>query len=187
MGRKSVEIKPEWAENLNTILDEQGINQLQLSKLIHISQQTISKIMNGKASLTEDNARLIIKHFPQYRLEWLMGYDQHKTLTELYISIVSEAQHEGDTLMLGFQAFAHLNGFEIESDFPAHLEISKNEDATLEIDDVAFEKLIRPKYKITRDGKAAFISAEEMNVLQNEICEYVEFKLERVLRRAENG
>lgn len=76
MPRKAVEIRSIRSERLKTLIDEQGITQAMLSAKIFISQQTISKIINGKANLTEETARKIIEAYPGYSLDYLMGFDQ---------------------------------------------------------------------------------------------------------------
>ena len=88
MGRPPMTINPAWAENVRTVCREEGITQTQLAEKIHLSQQTISKIAQGKASLTEQTAKLIIKLFPKYRFQWLMGYEDYKTDEELKINLL---------------------------------------------------------------------------------------------------
>lgn len=75
MARKKVEINPIRGERLKELLKELNIKQNELAKRIHISQQTISKIIQGKANLTEDTAKAIAKEFPAYSFDYLMGYD----------------------------------------------------------------------------------------------------------------
>jgi len=83
MPRPKVNINPICGKRLKEICDEQNISQSMLSEMIHISQQTISKMINGKSSLTDQTARIIVGHFTEYRLEWLLGYDDYKTIFDL--------------------------------------------------------------------------------------------------------
>jgi len=78
MPRKKGIIKSLRGKRLKMLIEEQGINQTQLAKLIPISQQTVSKIIQGKANLTEETARRVSELFPgsMYTFEKLMGYDQ---------------------------------------------------------------------------------------------------------------
>ena len=77
MARKPVKINPIRGKRLKLLIEEQGITQSELKDRIFISQQTISKIINGKANLTETTARIIADAFPgsEYTFEKLMGYD----------------------------------------------------------------------------------------------------------------
>ena len=79
MARQKVEINPICGQRLKQICQEQGITQKQLHEKIHLSQQAISAIVKGKASLTGDIANKVIEVFPQYRIEWLLGYDDMPT------------------------------------------------------------------------------------------------------------
>ena len=73
MGRPHVEINKKRGENLKLLLENEGVKQIELSKRINLSQQTISRIIKGTASLTEETAKLIIKEFPEYSLDWLLA------------------------------------------------------------------------------------------------------------------
>lgn len=75
MARNTVEIKPIRGKRLKKLCDENGITQMELANKVFISQQTISKIIKGKANLTETTARKISEVYPGYSFEWLMGYD----------------------------------------------------------------------------------------------------------------
>ena len=177
MGRPRSEIKPEPAERLKMLCDDEGITQKDLSKKIHISPQTISKIMNKRASLTEDNAKRIIDIYPKYRFEWLMGYDPYKTRSDLNFAILSHAEQQGDKLLLGLQSFASLSGYEISCPLS-----SSDSKAVKEIVDA-----IKLGYEINHHGKTAFISIDNMNRLQNEICDFVEFKLKKIVEEENDG
>ena len=83
MPRPKVKINPICGKRLKEICDEQNISQSMLSEMIHISQQTISKMINGKSSLTDQTARIIVDCFTEYRMEWLLGYDDYKTMFDL--------------------------------------------------------------------------------------------------------
>ncbi len=90
MPRKKVDINPKWAENLKRVLKDQGLTQKELASKIYISQQQISKIMNGKAPLTEGTADAIRKAFPRYRKAWLLGFDDHEQFEDLYLDRMSQ-------------------------------------------------------------------------------------------------
>lgn len=75
MARRKAEIKPIRGNRLKSLCETENITQYQLADRIHISQQTISKIVNHQANLTEATAKEITKEFPGYSFDWLMGYD----------------------------------------------------------------------------------------------------------------
>lgn len=78
MGRKTVEKKPIRGKRLKTLCKEMGVTQKELAEKIHLTPQTISKIVNGAANLTEENAKRVIAAFPgsSITFDLLMGYDQ---------------------------------------------------------------------------------------------------------------
>lgn len=80
-GRPKAEIKPIQSIRLKQIMDEQGLNQTQLAKLIPVSQQALSKVMTHSGNISEETAKRIAALFPEsgYRYEWIMGYDDIPT------------------------------------------------------------------------------------------------------------
>lgn len=92
MGRKKVKINPECGKRLKIILEEQNITQKNLSEMINLSQQTISQIIQGKATLTAENVDRIISLFPQYNIYWLLGYDKCKTNDEVLSELKLQAK-----------------------------------------------------------------------------------------------
>ena len=75
MSRKKTEINPERAERLKILIEREGITQTDFANRIHQTQQNVSRIVKMKQALTEYTAREIISEFPEYREEWLLGYD----------------------------------------------------------------------------------------------------------------
>ena len=73
MARSKREINVEAGKRLKILIEETGIKQNVLAEEIHLSQQTISQILNGKANLTIDRAKDIVQKFPDYSLYWLLG------------------------------------------------------------------------------------------------------------------
>lgn len=75
MGRKATEINPIRAERVKTIIKREGITQIKLAEMLFRTPQNISAIVNANIALTEETAKQIITLFPDYRLQWLLGYD----------------------------------------------------------------------------------------------------------------
>lgn len=174
MSRPRTIINPIWGKNLKELCKREQITQAALAKSIPISQQTISKIINSSASLTEDVARRISEKYPGYSVEWLMGRVNYKDELEHFSQAIDQCQKEGDALMTGLIAFSSLSGFEIKFASPAH---GPDENAApVE----KWLKMIRDGYMISRGDQKAFISLEKMNSIQNEICDFVEFKLNKL-------
>ena len=79
MSRKKTEINPIRAERVKTLIDREGISQKDLADRIFQTQQNVSRILNLKTALTEETAHDIISAFPEYRIEWLLGFDDAMT------------------------------------------------------------------------------------------------------------
>lgn len=82
MGRPRIKINPKRGQRLKQLCISENITFKSLADSIPISAQSISEIVNGKASLTEQVARRVVELFPKYRFEWLMGFDDFKTEAE---------------------------------------------------------------------------------------------------------
>ncbi len=82
MSKKPSNIKPICATNLKKLMIEEGLTQTKFSEKIHVSQQTTSKILNLKSSLTESLATHITEIFPKYSVEWLLGYSDNMYKTD---------------------------------------------------------------------------------------------------------
>lgn len=179
MARPKSIINPICGKRLKDLCEREHITQAALAQSIPISQQTISKIINSSASLTEQTARRISEKYPGYSFEWLMGYVDHKSELDHFIQAINQNQREGDTLMRGLLAFASLSGFEIRFASPAH---GAGEDsAPVE----KWIKMIKDGYMITRGDQKVRLSLEEMNRIQNEVCDFVEFKLNKLCERGD--
>ncbi|MBQ9040943.1 MAG: helix-turn-helix transcriptional regulator [Clostridia bacterium] len=93
MARPQKAINPIRAQRLKEIMTNENVSQRELSKRLNLSQQSISRIINGAASLTETTAELLIHEFPKYRFEWVMGYDNiktHEDMVDYQLGLVAE-------------------------------------------------------------------------------------------------
>lgn len=144
MARKPVEIKAIRGKRLKALLEEQGIKQAELSQKIHLSQQTISKIINGGANLTEDTARAIIYAFPGYSYDYLMGFDQEPNLYE------SPLDFEKDWIRRGGGAHPLTNPTVVEARLAVAIE-QMNKDGWIVAVDMVESLLKIPAFK--KNGK----------------------------------
>ena len=183
MSRPKKEINAKRCERLKQIISETGIKQNQLAVETGISQQSISAMVQGKANVTQTTAEIIVDRFPQYSIEWLLGFPDFKNNAEKCRSIISQAQHEGDLLLSGLSAFAQLNDYQIKLCSPpvsAHGKIA--------VEDVL--KAVRDGYTISHNHVSIQLSLEEMNAFENEVCDFVELQLKHLFKRkgaSDNG
>ncbi len=88
MGRKKAEINPIRAERLKILIDREkkirhgDFSQIKFAESINMAQQNVSRIIQMHQALYEQTARHIIEQYPNYRIEWLLGYDDYMTLAD---------------------------------------------------------------------------------------------------------
>lgn len=177
MARPKREVNVERCKRLKQILDETHTTQKSLFEKTGISQQAISAMVQKRANVTETTAKLVTDLFPQYSFEWLMGFTDFKNNSEKLRTVISEMQDEGYLLLRGLTAFAKLCDYQIELASPAHK--PNEESAPIE----KWVKMVRDGYIIRKDDKAVQLSFEEMNVFENEVCDFVELKLKHLFRQ----
>lgn len=171
MSRKKTEINPIRAERVKKLIEREKISQVDFASRIFQTQQNVSRILNLKTALTEETARLIIEAFPEYRIEWLLGYDDSMTNAEKFLNTIQKANEEGLLLHKGFFSFAQLSGFKINVAPIAGSETLEN----------AFQN-IKEYCTISRDGKSITFSVSELNAFENELCDYIEFRLLHMMK-----
>lgn len=81
MPRKKVEINPECGIRLCMLLQKNGIKQIELAEKLNYDPRHVSSIITGKRRLTPETAYKIANMF-QVRSEWLLCYDDYRTLKE---------------------------------------------------------------------------------------------------------
>lgn len=79
---KKQELKPEQGKRLKKCLERMGKTQAQLAKEAFLSQQTISKIINGGTALSRDNA-VLFSRILNVRLEYLLLESDYMTTEDL--------------------------------------------------------------------------------------------------------
>lgn len=175
MPRKKKPINPLQGKRLYQLLEETKTTQKSLSEHIYLTQQTISEITRGNASLTQENAERINKLFPNYSAEWLLGLSDYKNDAEKNIALLNKAMDDGGILEGCFKLLAKLKGFIIVSPDDRLAEITTPEET------IRQHKL---GYYITdMNGKGCSLSPEDMSCLENDVCDYVEYCLNRWIKK----
>lgn len=189
-------IKPEQGLRLKKCLEYKKMTQKQLAEKTHISQQTISTIINGKTRLTDENARIFSQVLDINR-EYLLLESDYMTDSD-HIKAVAESNVNQDiacfTLMqsLGYKFIdmkINKDGTK-ESMHKRYKYLRINDDDT---DDQILSKAhsaIPVRYFIIEapDGKRAHIEIDDFNRIKNSIMNFATFQLDQsfvLLRRLE--
>lgn len=171
MARPEAKINPAAGSHLRTILKEQGYSQTAFGKLIGTGQQNISMMINGHNRITEETADAIREHFPQYRKEWILGFDEAKTERDLFSQTILKQIKEAQELSAGFISMAAAGGYTIEH------HIKHKGDPFGE----AFDQRAGG-YTINKDDQNAILTRQEAIALEHEVREFVQFKLSLILK-----
>ena len=75
MAKIKTPIKAATRERLEKVVMASGLRGYMFAEEIGVSQQLISKLLNGKAPMTISTAEKIHEMFPGYSVPWLLGYD----------------------------------------------------------------------------------------------------------------
>ena len=173
MSRKKTKINPIRAERVKKIIERAGISQSDFATRISQTQQNVSRIINLKTALTEETAQDIVSAFPEYRIriEWLLGYDDDMTDEDHFMSTIETGRKETEILENALFGLARLSGFTIAP-------TKKYPDRSVE----SIIGAIKTGLTFSRDGKSVSFSLAELNAFENEICDYVEMRLNRMLK-----
>ena len=166
MPHPRAQINPLWGERLKIICEENKISQSELASSIFISQQTISKIVNGKASLTLPTAQRIIDLFPQrgYSLDWLLGNSNYKTMFDMVRAIGAKEERNFDLLFSGLSSLAEYKGFTILPPWSVVPGAPKAE------------------YAIQKDGKEVRLGIKEMELLEHLLADLAAVQLDALFK-----
>lgn len=177
MARIDPKINKERGKRVKELLESENKTQVWLAEQLYLQPEHLNMMLNGKRNLGEDKIQAIARLFPDVKLDWLLGISDYRTDWEHFSDALSQCEREGDLLMIGFKAFAQLSGYSITFTSPPTLHGEKR---TAPVEE--WLKMVKDGYTISNGEKAAIISIEDMNHLQNEICDFVEFKLDRLCK-----
>lgn len=78
---KSSSLEKTRVDRIKILLRREDLHQKDLADLLNMEPQNVSRFMkSGKVS--EKTCRKIVKLYPEYRIEWLLGYDDVMTHAE---------------------------------------------------------------------------------------------------------
>lgn len=181
-------------ENLLKLMSMENVTVTEMSAQIKeragydIAPQNLGQLIKDGddfQNLTDERAEQIIAAYPQYRIQWLMGYDDFKTDAELVAFMLagvesaksgSEAPALGGTALdASMYLMGQLSGFEL-SLWRNRLDDARNVEQAVDE--------IKRGCIVSRYGKSAEIDIDRWGEIANEVCDFVKFKLQREIDRA---
>lgn len=178
------EISQKTGKRVKELLTSKGIKQQDFAAEIHISQKHLSNIINGRKSLTQENARLIASKFSGVREAWLLGFDDFKTeeefdeyINEIAKKAVEQAFEEADA----FDALFKVAGYPLVGEYEDIPVPAKSRDALGT--DVLENTLV--SYAFLHDGVkvASGCKETEITALQNDILDFARLWIERFIQQ----
>lgn len=181
MGRKKQEINPVPGRRLKKLLRCFHIQQKKFAEQIGYTEQHLSLIITGQRNLTMDAAQKIAK-LMNVRVEWLMGLDNYMTqhdidvLPQLNIINYRIGLRSAIELLMksvGYQIIEH------PKDIERKVQIAVTYDGCF-LDPMDLE------YTISKDGcEVIKLSDSEFFSFSTEIADFLEFKLDKLLKKKE--
>lgn len=153
------------------LLEREGIKRKDLALILEIEPQNLSRcLVNGKVS--EKMCQKIIDHFPDYRIEWLLGYDDIMTHYD-WADGISDRQDDIATGLWGmFEKSLNRNGKSLK--FVHHSNQHLDSRERLKAD--CYYSVVDSKGKELKR-----LTASEMVTLEQKIQEYCDFIAQKYL------
>ena len=171
----SEELNQITGQRLKLLYRETGISQRDLAEMIGRKETALSPIANGKAPLTARTAKLIHDVLPDYSVEYLTGESPYRNDREREIEERAQKKHHGDMLDLGIGALADACGYT----FTARATLVPQGEPL----ESGFQKLVPDTEMIvSRDGNTTVISREDMRRIQQEVCDFLDFKIQQAFK-----
>ena len=114
MARKREDINPVCGRNLKVLLSDNKMTQKELAKELHYTEQHLSLIINGNRRLTVEAAKKIATLFPGTRYEWLMGYDDFRSDSELISTAIDMIYGDTENRHIFTEVVFDLCGYKLE-------------------------------------------------------------------------
>ena len=175
MGIYPKELKVLTGKRLKQLYKDTGKSQRWLAEKLGRKETYLSAIANGNAPMTEKMAMAIHEVLPSYSVEYLVGDSEYRNDDERKLAEAEKAAHDWDLFALGFGAYSELCGFTLTRT-TAYEEGGKYESG--------YQQLIpRDSMIVARDGKSVTVPFSEIEALQDEVRDFVDFKLTRMMNR----
>lgn len=177
MARKQTRINPIRGQRLRSLLEKYGMEQQELANRIGYTKEHISYIVNGKRNLTPEAAGLIVEIFPETRIGWLLGYENHETDLDIIEEKSRECLDTQNAIIELMRFAAKLLGYQLEWSDMACEEATREEVVIQEYDpDEARFDLIKGHIRFE-------ITLEEERNLRDELTRYATFLIEGLIHK----
>ena len=195
MAKPNVELSKKRGERVKALLKEYSMTQIELADKISFTPEHLNSMLNGKRTLTSETAERIAEIFPPVLPSWILcetdcrtkQQEEHLPLIKCFLE---KKQRESAVLAL-------LNSFDIAIEFNgddfgdmANLSTANFFDRATEEDISHLLSAIDSRASSKRGYRAVrtntgdilgYFSEQDRLAFIDEICEFVEFKLIRLI------
>lgn len=187
MPKSKTEINPVSIERIKQVINESGMTQKDFAKkVLFYEQQTLSKIVNGKAPLTRESAARIAQYFKDINAAWLMGESSYKSKDEysFYNDIIAKAEKEAAEWEVFINRIIFCDEF-YDKAFELYLH-----SMGLALEDVPLEPVSEdPSFSTAyalgiTDGHGnvcTLLTMQEKDAIAQEIADFAEFKIKKLI------
>lgn len=178
MAKPSEELSKIRGERVKALLQANKWTQGQLAEKMHTSVTALNAKLNGKRSLTEEDAEIIAQLFPPTRKGWILGIEQDRTQAVEILRIIEESGHQSALVHAGFKLLASAIGYEIT--FPLTIggipgRVTADKDGMINAEDAV--KSVKQGYEIAKGEESVTLSIEQMNSFLNKLYAHIEVEL----------
>ena len=176
MSRKKTEINPIRAERVKLLISREHITQTEFAERIDMTQQNISRIVQLKQPLTEETARRIIGRFPDYRIEWLLGYDDAINYDEW----AEKTQYKKDIIADGLWGIIEKSLNKMDKSLRFIHPAGRHYDSSQRLKDGCYYSIV------DRDGnELKHLTALEVVRFEEDLQEYCDFLIHKLIKAEE--
>lgn len=176
LARKQAEINTIRGERLRSLLEKRGMEQQELASKIGYTKEHISYIVNGKRNLTQEAAEAIVKIFPEIRIGWLLGYEDHETDFDILLEKGKESFHTGEAIINIMRFAAKLIGYQLEWSDMA----SDGNDEKIVVQEYDPNEVI---FNLIKGHTTFEITAEDNLKFMDELTRYAVFLIEGLIHQ----
>ncbi len=162
---------------IKIILEREHITQKDLADRLvdphdpkkSMEPQNLSRMMKtGK--ITEKTCQRIVAAFPEYRLNWLMGFDDYMTESDAFDGLVKKLDHEHDDNIVTARHLAKLR----------HIDFQLYSSGMVQNENGRFLDC----FLVRKDGKQAYITYDDLTDLICDLAALTESRLTRLIEKS---
>lgn len=169
------------AERLRKCIDNSGMKDKDVAKEAGFTPQHISNLVNGKARLTADTAR-ILSSVLKVKEDYLLGEDDYPTNSDMYRAMIKEMQKKEQMYIELIEKYGYKIIGTGESEwktiniFKEHIEENNSIEINKRIEETPYTKYVLLQ---SPNGTIKRMDLDRLKTLINDIEDYIKFQMER--------